>query len=270
VKREFPIFVILGNPPYNKGSENKNPWILKLIEEYRQIEGVPLGERKDWLGDDYVKFIRLAEHYLERRGEGVVAYITPHGFIDNPTFRGMRYHLLKTFDEIYILNLHGNSRKRERGSTGEKDENLFPIQQGVSINFFLKLPRRRRKKGLGRVFYQEKWGSREEKLQFLKETSFEEVKWEEVPVRGESYYFLPVKEGEVALEREYLKGFSISELFQLKISGIVSRGDRFIIGFSCREILERIERFLKKRVECGRDYGGVQCGKRVWSVVIGE
>jgi hypothetical protein len=139
VKREVPILVILGNPPYSGHSANKGPWIRSLIEDYKYVDGKPLGEKNPkWLQDDYVKFLRFAEWKIAQAGQGVVGMITNHSYLDNPTFRGMRWHLMQTFDEIYILDLHGNSLKKERCPDGSPDQNVFDIQQGVAIAFFLK------------------------------------------------------------------------------------------------------------------------------------
>jgi predicted helicase len=141
VKNEMPVMVILGNPPYSGESQNKGAWIMNLMDSYKKepASKQKLQERNPkWLNDDYVKFIRLSQHFIEKNGEGVIAFINPHGFLDNPTFRGMRYSLLSTFDKIYTIDLHGNSKKKETAPDGSKDENVFDIQQGVSINFFVK------------------------------------------------------------------------------------------------------------------------------------
>jgi len=143
VKEEEPIIVIMGNPPYSGISANKNEWIDNLlknninvgeeiIQSYYEVDGKSLGEKKLWLQDDYVKFIRFAQWKIARTGRGIIGFITNHAYLDNPTFRGMRQSLLKTFDRIYIINLHGNVRKKE------KDENVFDIQQGVAISLFVK------------------------------------------------------------------------------------------------------------------------------------
>jgi len=145
VKKEEPILVILGNPPYSGISANQNEWTEKLLktdldgaQSYYTVDGQPLGERKVWLQDDYVKFLRFAQWKIHKAGRGIVAMITNHGYLDNPTFRGMRQSLLKTFDEIYILDLHGNSLKRETAPDGGPDENVFDIRQGVAIGLFVK------------------------------------------------------------------------------------------------------------------------------------
>ncbi len=147
VKRDYPVMVILGNPPYSGHSANRskdesgNPtFIGKLLQDYYKIDGKPLGEKNPkWLQDDYVKFIRFAQWRIERTGQGILAFITNHGYLDNPTFRGMRQSLMKTFDKIYILDLHGNAKKKETAPGGGKDENVFDIQQGVAICLCVKL-----------------------------------------------------------------------------------------------------------------------------------
>lgn len=141
IKSELPIMVVLGNPPYSGISANKGEWISKLIDDYFVVDGKPLGERKTWLQDDYVKFIRFGQWRIEKTGSGILAFITNHGYLDNPTFRGMRQSLMKTFDEIYILDLHGNAKKKEVCPDGSKDENVFDIQQGVAIAIMIKKPK---------------------------------------------------------------------------------------------------------------------------------
>jgi len=137
IKRDTPVMVVMGNPPYSGESSNKGEWINGLMNEYKkEPSGIRLQERNSkWINDDYVKFIR---HYIEKNGEGILAFINNHSFLDNPTFRGMRYSLLKTFDKIYVLDLHGNAKKKEIAPDGGRDENVFDIQQGVSINIFVK------------------------------------------------------------------------------------------------------------------------------------
>ncbi len=139
VKKQVPILVILGNPPYSGHSSNKGGWISAVIKEYYQVDGKPLGEKNPkWLQDDYVKFIRFSQWKIDQAGEGVLGFITNHSYLDNPTFRGMRQSLMNSFDEIYILDLHGNSLKKEKAPDGSKDENVFDIQQGVAICFMIK------------------------------------------------------------------------------------------------------------------------------------
>ncbi|HPD13531.1 MAG TPA: N-6 DNA methylase [Planctomycetota bacterium] len=139
VKKQQPILVILGNPPYSGHSCNQGDWIRRLIEDYKQVDGKPLGEKNPkWLQDDYVKFLRFAQWKIEQAGRGIVAMITNHSWLDNPTFRGMRQSLMRTFDDIYVLDLHGNTLKREACPDGSRDENVFDIRQGVAISFMIK------------------------------------------------------------------------------------------------------------------------------------
>ncbi len=139
VKKKVPILVVLGNPPYSGHSSNTGEWISGEIKEYYKVDGNPLGEKNPkWLQDDYVKFIRFAQWKIDQAGEGVVGFITNHSYLDNPTFRGMRQSLMNSFDEIYILDLHGNSLKKEKAPDGAKDENVFDIMQGVAVVFMIK------------------------------------------------------------------------------------------------------------------------------------
>jgi hypothetical protein len=140
IKQDEPVMVIMGNPPYSGHSENKSQWISELVRDYYQVDGMPLGEKNPkWLQDDYVKFIRFSQWRIAKTGMGILAFITNHGYLDNPTFRGMRQSLDCTFDEIYVLDLHGNSKKQETALDGSKDENVFDIQQGVAVSLMLKL-----------------------------------------------------------------------------------------------------------------------------------
>jgi N-6 DNA Methylase len=141
IKQDEPVMVVVGNPPYSGHSENKGEWISNLLKDYYQVDGQPLGEKNSkWLQDDYVKFIRFSQWRIQKTGKGILAFITNHGYLDNPTFRGMRRSLDKTFDEMYVLDLHGNSKKKEVAPDGSKDENVFDIQQGVAIGLMVKLP----------------------------------------------------------------------------------------------------------------------------------
>jgi predicted helicase len=160
--------VILGNPPYSGHSSNKNQWISEKIRDY-----YPANEKNlKWLQDDYVKFIRFAQEKIEETGEGVVGFITNNAYLDNPTFRGMRKSLMSSFDEIYILDLHGNVMKKEKCPDGSKDENIFNIRQGVAITFFIKTKNRGRD---CKAFYSDVWGLREDKFSFLDSKNFNPI-----------------------------------------------------------------------------------------------
>ena len=193
IKRERPIMVVLGNPPYSGHSANKGEWITGLVGDYKKDcpELHKPGQAK-WLQDDYVKFIRFAEWRINQTGEGVLGYITNHGYLDNPTFRGMRQHLMQTFDEIYVLDLHGNSKKKEKSPDGGKDENVFDIQQGVAILLAVKVKAGtgEAKKAPTRVFHANLWGRREiyegdqltgGKYNWLWQNNAETTTWNEVP-----------------------------------------------------------------------------------------
>ena len=229
IKRDCPVMVMIGNPPYSGESQNKGEWIMRLIEDYKKEPGgkMRLNERNPkWINDDYVKFIRLAQNYVERNKCGIIGFINPHGFLDNPTFRGMRWNLLSTFDKIYTINLHGNYKKKEVCPDGSPDENVFDIQQGVSINLFIKTGEKKASE-LGKVYYYDLYGKREEKYDFLTNTSFSEVKYQELQPVAPMYFFVPKDFG---LMDEYEKGVSISSLFSLGSMGITTGHDKEMVS----------------------------------------
>lgn len=229
IKRDCPVMVMIGNPPYSGESQNKGEWIMRLIEDYKKEPGgkMRLNERNPkWINDDYVKFIRLAQNYVERNKCGIIGFINPHGFLDNPTFRGMRWNLLSTFDKIYTINLHGNYKKKEVCPDGSPDENVFDIQQGVSINLFIKTGEKKASE-LGKVYYYDLYGKREEKYDFLTNTPFSEVKYQELQPVAPMYFFVPKDFG---LMDEYEKGVSISSLFSLGGMGITTGHDKEMVS----------------------------------------
>lgn len=229
IKRDCPVMVMIGNPPYSGESQNKGEWIMHLMENYKKEPGgeTQLRERNPkWINDDYVKFIRLAQYYIERNKYGVIGFINPHGFLDNPTFRGMRWNLLKTFDKIYTINLHGNNKKKEVCPDGSPDENVFDIQQGVSINMFIKTGEKKAKE-LGKVYYYDLYGKREEKYNFLTNTPFSEVKYKELNPIAPMYFFVPK---DFALMEEYEKGVKVNDLFSLGSMGITTGHDKEMVS----------------------------------------
>ena len=265
VKRDTPVMIVIGNPPYSGESQNKGEWIMRLMEDYKVEPGGKerLKERNPkWLNDDYVKFIRLAEHYVEKNGEGIVAYITPHGFLDNPTFRGMRWHLMQTFDEIWTLNLHGNSKKKEVAPDGGKDECVFDIMQGVAITLFVK-------KGKGdigdqgddgdnvqsprsslspkspttpcRIYYADLWGKKKDKLAALDNATMESIEWHELQPTEPMLFFTP---RDAAGEAEWNDAFGIAELMPVNSSGVVSANDELNFSFTEEEQREKIRDLL--------------------------
>ena len=239
VKRDCPVMVMIGNPPYNGESKNKGEWIMRLMESYKKEPGgeVQLNERNPkWINDDYVKFIRLAQDYVERNGDGVIGYINPHGFLDNPTFRGMRWNLLKTFDKIYTINLHGNSKKKELCPDGSIDENVFDIMQGVSINLFVKTGKKAKDK-LGRIFYYDLYGKREDKYTFLSNTKFSEVEYQELTPVEPMYFFVPKN---FELKEEYNNAILVTSIFEVNNVGIVTAKDKILINNSKTDLLSQV------------------------------
>lgn len=255
IKKDTPIMCVIGNPPYSGISQNKE---YKLNNDYKvEIGGKEkLKERKNWLDDDYVKFIRFAESLIEKNGEGIIGMITSNGYIDNPTFRGMRWHLRKTFDKIYVLDLHGNSRKKETAPNGEKDENVFDIMTGVSIIFGIKA-NKGEKKDLADIYKYDLYGLREYKFNELDNSDIENIEWVKLPVESDIWKL------EGTGKKEYEKGFSLVELFSVNTTGIVTMGDNFIIDQDKNELQKRVENFLntdikeselKKAYNLGKNY----------------
>lgn len=246
-KHTTPVMVVLGNPPYNVESENKGEWITKAMDAYKKEPGgkIRLEERNPKaVNDDYVKFIRLGEAMIEKNRRGVLAYINPHGFMSNVTFRGMRWKLLDTFDEIYILDLHGNARKKETTRDGERDENVFDIMQGVSINLFIKSGKKK-KGSLARVYHRDAYGLREEKFSWLSAHAFQQKDYTELHPSEPYYFFYPRDE---KADMEFAEGFAINELMPMNNVGIVSSRDGFVIATRKETLQQRIEEFFASTI----------------------
>lgn len=238
-KKNNGVNIIIGNPPYSGISSNSSEWITSMIEDYKYIDGVHFGERKHWLQDDYVKFVRLCESLLEERENGVLAFINNHAFLDNPTFRCMRYHLLQTFDSIYEINLHGNSLVGEKNPNGGTDENVFDIQQGVSINIFIKRGSSKSKR-IASVQSYDLFGSRAEKYEWLSSHSLDSISWKALsPV--EPYYFYVEKD--LSSSEEYNNGFAVQDLFAVNVMGITTARDFLVIDMNKQALLDRIKHF---------------------------
>ena len=248
VKQEKPVMVVMGNPPYSGHSANKGAWIAELISIYKR--GFPELKKPaqgKWLSDDYVKFIRFAQWRIERTGEGVLGFVTNHSYLDNPTFRGMRHSLMETFDEIYLLDLHGNTKKKERTPDGGKDENVFDIQQGVAIGLFVKC--KDADNGLAKVFHADLWGEREAgpdggKYGWLAVNSAETTDWTELSPKPPLYLFIPRDE---ELLEEYEAAWSIPSIFSPNgdpAPGIVTTHDQFAISWTPEEAATKVERLL--------------------------
>lgn len=236
VKKDTPILVILGNPPYSGHSANKGPWISKQIKEYYSVDGKPLGEKNPkWLQDDYVKFIRFAQWKIDQAGEGILGFITNHSYLDNPTFRGMRRSLMNSFNQIYILDLHGNKKKKERCPDGSEDKNVFDIQQGVAVILAVKKPGLKRK-----VSHADCWGLREVKYEWLKANHVKSTKWRKLMPKSDFYFFVPRDEKLLTVYQTYAK---LTDVFQVSSVGVVTSRDDFAIANTADELKTRIWMF---------------------------
>lgn len=267
VKKDAPVMVLLGNPPYSGESANKGDWIMDLMEDYKKEPGgtQKLQEKNSkWINDDYVKFMRFAQHFIEKNGEGILAFINPHGFLDNPTFRGMRWHLLKTYDEIYTIDLHGNAKKKETAPDGSKDENVFDIEQGVSINLLIKTGKKASGE-LAKIYHHDLYGKRQDKYDFLANTAFSQLPYQELPAVAPMYYMVPK---DFAVQAEYQKGFSIRELFPVNSVGIVTARDAFTIHTTKANVRKTIDRFLALDDEGARQEFALGKDVQDWKVSL--
>lgn len=245
VKKDQPVLVILGNPPYSGHSFNSGDWIRGLIDDYKQVDGKPLGERNPkWLQDDYVKFLRFAQWKIDQAGEGIVAMITNHGYLDNPTFRGMRQSLMQTFDTIHILNLHGNSLKKETAPGGGKDENVFDIRQGVAICLMVKrsssIRNRKSKIKNSHIFQSDLYGTRADKYEWLDARDVTTTDWTALAPSTPSYLFIP---RDNTLAAQYEAWPSLPQIIPVNSVGIVTARDDLVIDMDCAALKRRIETF---------------------------
>jgi len=283
IKKDQPILVILGNPPYSghsanvsekyititqKGREKRQKiktWIGKLIDDYKFVDGKPLGEKNPkWLQDDYVKFIRFAQWKIDQIGEGILGFITNHSYLDNPTFRGMRRSLMNSFNQIYILDLHGNSLKKEKCPDGSKDENVFDIQQGVAIALCLK------KKGVEKkctVYHSEIWGLREKKNDWLSRNDIKKVSKKKLSPKSEFYLFIPRDE---SLFEAYEKYPKIRDIFPSNSVGIVTARDKLTIHWSKEEAWSTVLNFSKMDSELARMTYNLGKDARDWKVELAQ
>ena len=276
IQQDKPVMAILGNPPYAGHSANTGKWINGLLrgsdsftekptENYFKVDGKPLGERNPkMLNDDYVKFIRFAQWRIDQTGYGVLAFITNHGYLDNPTFRGMRQSLMKSFDKVYLLDLHGNAKKKEKSPDGSKDENVFDIQQGVAIGIFIK---KKSSEGLNsalsagncKVSHKHLYGVREiwtknvngeneltgGKYKYLNENDISTTNWTEIKPSKPFYLFIPQDE---TFREEYEKGWKINDVFQTNGVGITTARDKVVVGFEPNKLLERAKFFRDSKL----------------------
>jgi len=286
VKQNKKILVITGNPPYSGHSSNaseihfkvsktlksgdtifvnkkKDTWIGNLVKDYFKIEGVGIKEKNPkWLQDDYVKFIRFAQYKIEQTGQGIVAIVTNHSFLDNPTFNAMRYNLLKTFDQIRIIDLHGNSKKKEITPEGTKDENVFDIQQGVCVSLLIK------NKGIPKkISRTDFWGLRENKNKQLNETELSQIEWTELKPSAPFYLFSYQNE---SLKENYNNWTSIKNIFITNSIGIVTARDNLTIHFTENEIKKVVKDFVKLDEKTAREKYKLPADARDWKIIYAQ
>ena len=271
VKRDEPLLVILGNPPYQRHSANPSriganlTFIGELIEDYKKVDGEPLGEETSKaLQDDYMKFIRWAQWRIDKNGEGVIGYVVNNNFLDGSTVRGMRQSLLEGCNAIYLLNLHGSSRKTEAVPTTQRDENVFDISQGVCILLCVK---ERNNLAPTKVYYADIWGSREEKYKVLSETNVQSTEWCELQPTSPYYLFVPQVTDYSA---EYETGWEITDIFQNSSIGIVTARDNLTIHWTPEEVRETVTDFVSLSVEDARKKYNLRKDTRDWKVHLAQ
>lgn len=265
IKRELPIMVVLGNPPYSGHSANKGEWIGSLVDDYKIVDGKPLGERNPkWLQDDYVKFIRFGQWRIQQSGAGILAFITNHAYLNNPTFRGMRQQLLDTFTDIYLLDLHGNSRTGEVAPDGSPDENVFDIQQGVAIAIFVKDPD---KSGSAKVNHADLYGIRDHKYRKLSESDLSSTDWEVIQPESPDYRYKPWNR---ELESEYRQWYSINAIMPLNSVGIITARDSLTIHWSEDEVMDTVRDFASLPPEVARAKYNLGDDVRDWKVHLAQ
>lgn len=250
VKGEVPVMVVLGNPPYSGHSANKGEWIEKLLKgedtltgqsthNYFMVDGRPLREHNPkYLHDDYVKFIRFAQWRIEQTGHGILAFISNNGYLDNPTFRGMRQALMETFEQIYVLDLHGSSFKKEQAPDGSRDENVFDIQPSVAISVFVKRPTTGKMET--RVFHRDLWGFRRDKYNKLSEEDLMTTPWLRLKPCAPFYLFVPQ---DTSLLPEYEQCWRLPDIMLVYSTGIKTHRDRFVMALEFSELHDRIKDF---------------------------
>jgi type I restriction-modification system DNA methylase subunit len=258
IKSERPIMVVIGNPPYSVSSNNKSDFIQNLIKEYKK----DLNERKINLDDDYIKFIRFSEDLIEKNGSGVVAMITNNSFIDGVTHRQMRKHLLQTFDDIYIIDLHGNSKKKEVSPDGSKDENVFDIQQGVSINIFIKNSNKKSSQ-LANVYHKDLFGKRNLKFSWLNQHNLNNSEFKRLDYDDKYYFFVPK---DFKLQEEYERYFKIVDFFNSSVSGMQTKRDALTISTNKRELEERLKYILENNIDSIRSHFSLPLDGRDWRI----
>lgn len=239
IKRDTPVMCVIGNPPYAVSSSNKGDWIQNLIADYKKN----LNERNvQPLSDDYIKFIRYGQYFIQKNGSGILAYISNNSFIDGIIHRNMRKSLLESFDKIYILDLHGNAKKKEVSPDGTADQNVFDIMQGVSINIFVKTGIKS-ENDFGQVFHKSLYGKRDFKYEFLNSNSIEKIDWMQLNSEHPNYFF--VNKDFMNIEK-YNTGINLRELFEHSSIGVASGNDNDLVSFDyikLKELGDNIQKF---------------------------
>ena len=276
IKQDAPVMVVLGNPPYSGHSANEGEWIRNLLrgkdtytkqdtENYFEVDGKPLGERNPkWLNDDYVKFIRFSQWRIEQTGYGILAFVTNHGYLDNPTFRGMRQSLMNTFDDLYLLDLHGNAKKKEKAPDGSVDQNVFDIQQGVAIGLLVKKPTDKAKRN---VYRADLYGVRESKYQTLWETDISKTEWSTLKPQGPFYLF---SNQDYDLFSEYEKALPITEIMLTNSVGIVTARDALTIQWTEQDTWNTVKDFSTLPTEEARSKYNLGKDARDWKVDLAQ
>ncbi|GAA8114929.1 DNA methyltransferase [Helicobacter pylori] len=231
----------------DKSVKNTNKDALKNLKQIYSKYKLQNEQNPKWILDDYVKFMRFAQNKIESLGHGLFGFISNNAFLDNPTFRGLRHSLLECYDELYILNLHGNARKKEKTPQGADDENVFNIKQGVSINLFVKKAQTTKQK----IHYYDVYGQRAEKYAFLAQNDLNSIEWLEIAPREPFYLLLPL---ETRLLNEYEQGFSVKDMFQISSVGIVTGRDRIFIANNTESLKEQVLKYCNEfNEQCIKD-----------------
>jgi predicted helicase len=257
IKQEKPIMVVMGNPPYSVSSANSSEWISNLIKDYKK----DLTEKKLNLDDDFIKFIRAAQWRIDSTGHGIVSFISSNTFLDGITHRRMRQSLMNSFDDIWTLDLHGSIKKKEKCPDGSKDENIFDIQQGVSINLFAKYLQARQESN---IYHADCWGLRDKKYQQLKNSSICSTQWNNI-IPKKNYFFFCHKD--FSLSNEYNQAISVVEIFSRYISGIQTKRDSVAIAYSKEEIIKTLQDLSELECEEFRRKYNVGSDGTDWSIL---
>ena len=262
IKRHQHFTVVIGNPPYAGHSQNNQlPWIVEKVHDYKQgISELSKSGQAKWLQDDYVKFIRFSEENIINSGSGVLGLITNHGYLDNVTFRGMRGHLLSTFPSLRVLDLHGNTKKRETAPDGSPDENIFAIQQGVAILLASRSWREERS-----VWFEEVFGLRSSKCRALAAKLAALDDWRPL-IPGPGLFMLRPENSR--RRREYERFIPLPSVMGMNgdpAPGIVTTHDDFAIAWSPQNMTAKVEEFLETDSEAEARARFHLCGQGQWN-----